>query len=163
MGAHRHPPAPAEEFQGLLDWIDDLGIRDEIPEVFFLEMAVERKEISLADIGHDPEVTAICEVARGAFHTIASKVSGEEFFLGAQRRGLQCGVVNTISDVLADEHFRRRGFFVPQRIPGRLEPVTFPGPPFRMSGTPCGVRRPAPGPGQDNTQPLPLNDGTGNQ
>ena len=60
----------------------------------------------------------------------------------AQDRKLGITALNTTLDVLADEHFRARGFWQPVEHPvaGRYET---PGPPFRMADGWC-LRRPAP-------------------
>jgi crotonobetainyl-CoA:carnitine CoA-transferase CaiB-like acyl-CoA transferase len=142
-------PRTAREFRGLLDWIKELGMLADVPESFFLEMAVEMGHISLADIGRDPVVTEICSVARQALHDIAARLDGQAFFLGAQRHGLQAGVVNSVGDIFADLHFRERGFFVDLDIPG-VGTVKAPGPPFRMTATPWRIGGPPPRLGQDN-------------
>jgi crotonobetainyl-CoA:carnitine CoA-transferase CaiB-like acyl-CoA transferase len=142
-------PRTAREFRGLLDWLKELGMLADVPESFFLEMAVEMGEISLAEIGRDPVVTEICSVARQSLHDIAARLDGQDFFISAQRHGLQAGVVNTVSDILADPHLRERGFFVDLDVPG-VGTVRAPGPPFRMSATPWRIAGPAPGLGQDH-------------
>ena len=146
-------PRTAREFRGLLDWIDELGMLADVPESFFLEMAIEMGEISLAAIGRDPVVTEICSVARQSLHDIAARLDGYDFFIGAQRHGLQSGVVNTISDIFADPHFRARGFFADLDVPG-AGAVKAPGAPFRMSATPWRIASPAPRLGQDDDSVL---------
>jgi crotonobetainyl-CoA:carnitine CoA-transferase CaiB-like acyl-CoA transferase len=44
---------------------------------------------------------------------LAATQTQREFYHNAQRRGLLSMPINDIADVLADEHLRARGFFVP--------------------------------------------------
>jgi len=48
-------PQAAVDFQNILEWLDELELRDSAPEVFFLELGVERGGIDLANATNDPE------------------------------------------------------------------------------------------------------------
>jgi crotonobetainyl-CoA:carnitine CoA-transferase CaiB-like acyl-CoA transferase len=74
-----------------------------------------------------------------------------DVFYAAQQRRFIYGVVQSPGEVLADEHVRARGYFVPVDHPV-LGTVEFPGAPFNMNGTPWKVRRPAPTLGQHNSE-----------
>ena len=74
-----------------------------------------------------------------------------DVFYAAQKRRFIYGVVQSPGEVLADEQFRARGYFVPVEHPV-LGTVEFPGAPFNMIGTPWEVRRPAPTLGQHNSE-----------
>jgi crotonobetainyl-CoA:carnitine CoA-transferase CaiB-like acyl-CoA transferase len=75
----------------------------------------------------------------------------QEIMERAQAARVLATAVNTPEDVLRDEHFRARGFFVEveHAIAGR---VTQPGAPFRLSETPWSIRRPAPRLGEHNLE-----------
>lgn len=143
-------PRVAREYSALIEWLDALGLRDDFPDAIFLEMAVERGEIPLSEIGHDPVITEICRAARDAFHLIASRVTGHDFFIGAQSRGLQAGVVNTVADLVDDPQYAARGFLVERDEPELGGAVVYPGAPFRMSKTPWRLAGRAPHLGEHN-------------
>ena len=73
----------------------------------------------------------------------------EEVLTAAQREGLPCGPVLTTDQVLSNEQFRAREFFVDifHQDAGTL---AYTGPPFRLSDAPRQEDRPAPRLGQHN-------------
>lgn len=104
------PPRSAKEFAAMLSWLDELGLRDEYPESFFLEMGVERGGIKMGEIRTDVEATAVFNAGREALRFVAERLSAYEFFVGAQRAGLAAGIVYSPEEVVADPHFVARGF-----------------------------------------------------
>lgn len=135
------PPRRAEEFQKLLEWLDDLGLRDEFPDSFFLELGAGRERINTGDIGRDPEATEIFRAARDGLGFVASHLTLQEFFEGAQARGLACGAVYTPEEALTNEHFVARGFPASVRHDDLGRDVTYPGAPFPMPASPLRVTR----------------------
>ena len=75
--------------------------------------------------------------------------TSEEVLTAAQREGLPCGPVLTTDQVLTNEHFRDREFFVDIIHPD-AGTLAYTGPPFRLSDVPRGEDRPAPRLGQHN-------------
>ena len=66
---------------------------------------------------------------------------------------IPCVPVRTVDEVLADPQLNSRDYF--QEIPSPdAGSYRYPGPPYRMSGTPCRVVRPAPALGQHNQEVL---------
>lgn len=135
------PPRRAEDFRAVLDWLDELGLRDEMPEAFFLEMGTERPELRLDQVGADPEVTAIFAAGRDALNLIASRVAAYDYFIGAQNRGLSCGIVYSPEEVLQDPHFQARGFPVEVHHEQLGRDVVYPGAPFIMPRSPWRISR----------------------
>ncbi len=72
-----------------------------------------------------------------------------EMFFAAHQKRFIYGVVQSPEEVLADEQFKHRGYFVEIDHPV-VGPITYPGAPFLMEDTPWEVRRPAPTLGQHN-------------
>ncbi len=73
----------------------------------------------------------------------------EEVFRLCKEHGVPFAPVRDFQEVLEDDNFRQRDFFVD--IDGPWEqPVKFPGAPFRFSETPWSLQRPAPQLGQHN-------------
>jgi hypothetical protein len=124
------PPHSAQDFQRLTDWLDELGLADEFPEAFFLTMGVERGGVHYQDLGDDAEAIAIYAAGRDALCFIASRLPAREFFVGAQSRDFQCGVIYAPEEAIGDEHFRSRGFPVAVHHPELGRDVIYPGAPF---------------------------------
>lgn len=66
-----------------------------------------------------------------------------------QAKGVPCTPVNTPAEFSRDPHMNARGFFTEIEHPA-LGRHSYLAPPYRMSGTPCVVRRPAPLLGEHN-------------
>ena len=136
-------PRRPHEFRGLVAWMRDLGLADELPEMVFLEMGAARERLELGDIGRDDETTAIFAAAREAMAFIATRVSAVDYFLGAQRAGIPVGVVYSPEEAFEDEHFVARGF--PTEVDhGGGRRVRYPGAPYRFEKTPWSIQCRAP-------------------
>jgi crotonobetainyl-CoA:carnitine CoA-transferase CaiB-like acyl-CoA transferase len=68
-----------------------------------------------------------------------------------QAKGVPCTPVNSPVDFYEDPHIKDRGFFIQNEHPviGRY---SYPGPPYRLSATPCFTGRSAPLLGQHNRE-----------
>jgi len=143
------PPRSAKEFRILIDWIDDLGWRDEIPGVALLELAEERGGVSMADLAGNPLVAEIFGAGRDALGAIASRLTAYEFFHQGQQRGMALPVIYAPEEVMEDPHFRARGFAVTLDHEDLGRPVTYPGAPWAMDVSPWRLRRHAPRLGED--------------
>lgn len=138
------PPRSAREFRILIDWVDELGLRDELPEVALLELGEENGGINMADMFEDPLVAEIFGAGRDVLVAIASRLTAYEFFVQGQRRGMALPVIYAPEEVMEDPHFRARGFAVTMDHDGLGRPVTYPGAPFVMEASPWRLRRHAP-------------------
>lgn len=146
------PPRSAKEFKGLLDLLEELGLRDGFEEAFFLEEGIKRGSISFADIFDDPEVMAIFGAGRNAICLIAEKLPSVEFFTRLQDVGISCGVIYSPEDVLSDPHFLERGFPVEVHHEDLDRTFVYPGAPFKSSISPWRISRRAPHAGEHNDQ-----------
>ena len=145
------PPRSSRDFAVVLDWLDDLGLRDRFEEVFFLEMGVDREEpVHLSMVGQDPEATAIFGAGRDAVRFIAENVTAYEFFIGAQERGLAVGIIYSPEEVLADPHFIERGFPVEVEHEDLGRSFTYLGAPYIAPKSPYRIRHRAPHVGEHN-------------
>ncbi|TMA43968.1 MAG: CoA transferase [Deltaproteobacteria bacterium] len=79
--------------------------------------------------------------------------SVHELYEAAQRRRIPFAPVSTMGDLLASPHLRARGFFATLAHPV-AGPVTMPGAPYKLSGTPWQLRTPAPTLGQHTADVL---------
>jgi crotonobetainyl-CoA:carnitine CoA-transferase CaiB-like acyl-CoA transferase len=141
------PPRTGAEVAHLVQWIDDLGLRDELPLTVLLEMAIEQGGIDLSKL-HDDEFTQECyRAARDSIAMIASKLTSQEFFIDGQTRGFAVGPIMAPDEVMVDEHLVARGFPTPVHQQQLGRDVIHPGLPIRFVGTP-GRIRPAPLPRQ---------------
>jgi benzylsuccinate CoA-transferase BbsE subunit len=138
------PPRAGRDVQALISWIDDLGLREEFGMVALLEIAVEAGGIDLARLQEDPLVQECYRAARAALAFIAAHLSGYEFFIQGQRRGLPVGVIYAPEEVMADPHMVDRGFPTAVFQPQLGRDVLHPGAPVRFQTTPWHLSRPAP-------------------
>jgi benzylsuccinate CoA-transferase BbsE subunit len=148
------PPHSRKDYETVLEWLTTLGLADEFPETFFLQFGVERGGVSFRDLGSDPEVDAIDGAGREALAFIALHLTAHEFFLQAQERDLQCGVVYAPEEAMADEHFRARGFPVQVHHPELGRDITYPGAPFRDSESRWQIHRRPPLVGEHTAEVL---------
>ena len=132
------------EYQATLDWLDDLGVRDDFELAPFLEMGIDYPVITAALIATDPIVLEIASAAREAQAFVASRVTAYDFFVSAQRRGLAAGVVYSPEEVFDDPHFIAREWPVTVEHPELGRSFTYPGQPYRLTGTPWAIRSRAP-------------------
>jgi crotonobetainyl-CoA:carnitine CoA-transferase CaiB-like acyl-CoA transferase len=146
------PPRTPAEFGRLHQWVLDLGLSEEFPEVFLLEMGMQREALDLSRIGQDEEVTAIFAAGRDAIVLIATRLPAADFFRQAQERGIPVGVIYAPEEVLDDPHFRARGFAVEVDHPEIGRAVTYPGAPYRFARTPWRIARRAPRLGEHNAE-----------
>jgi crotonobetainyl-CoA:carnitine CoA-transferase CaiB-like acyl-CoA transferase len=138
------PPRSADEFRCVLEWLDQIGARSDFDDVALLEIGVERGGVQIHEIFQDVEAMAVFGAGREAIQFIAERVSAYEFFVGAQSRGLPCGIVYAPDEVLSDPHFVARGFPVTVHHEQIGRDVTYPGAPFAMPRSPWRISRPAP-------------------
>ncbi|MEQ8263926.1 CoA transferase [Pseudohaliea sp.] len=148
------PPRTPKEFRSLRDWVLELGLQDEFPELVFLEMAMELEYVDQGKIGVDDAVTAMCAAGRDALVLIASRLPAYDFFRGGQDRGFSVGVIYSPEEVMDDLHFRDRGFPTAVEHPELGASFEYPGVPYRLNGSPCEVSRRAPLLGEHNEEVL---------
>jgi crotonobetainyl-CoA:carnitine CoA-transferase CaiB-like acyl-CoA transferase len=147
-------PRTPEEFGRLRQWVLDLGLAEEWPEVFLLELGTKRENMDLSRIGLDEEVTAIYTAGREALVMIASKLPAGEYFRQAQERSIPVGVIYSPEEVLADPHFQARGFPVQVEHPELGRAIAYPGAPYRFTRSPWRIQRRAPRLGEHRTELL---------
>ncbi len=73
-----------------------------------------------------------------------------DMYFAANEKRFTYGVIQSPKEVLGDEQLKHRGFFVEIDHP-IVGPLTYPGAPFLMDGTPWDVKSPAPTLGQHNS------------
>jgi hypothetical protein len=133
------PPRTSRQFEILLNWLRDLGLDEEFPETVFLEMGVQHPVLDITQLGLDDEVTAIAYAAREGLALPAGKMSGRDFFVGAQSAGLPVGIVYSPEEAFEDEH-KARGFPGEVAQPQLGRKVR----PYAFEKTPWVISRPAP-------------------
>lgn len=148
------PPRKPAEFAKLLGWLRALGLEAQLPEAVFLQMGAQRESIDLSRIGQDEEITAIFAAGREAMNFIASRVSAQEFFLGAQRAGLAVGAILSPEEAYEDEHFRARGFAVEVHHPEHGRSFSYPGAPYALQRGAWRISRRAPRLGEHTEEVL---------
>jgi crotonobetainyl-CoA:carnitine CoA-transferase CaiB-like acyl-CoA transferase len=131
----------ASNYQTAIDWMGELGIADEFPDLFFLQMGVDRGGVSMKSLGRDVEATEIYRAGREALYAIAAKVTAPEFFVYAQSRGIACAAVYAPDECLEDAQFKFRGYPMQVEHPELGRSFTYPGIAFTGDFIPDGIRR----------------------
>ena len=137
-------PRTPKEFAMMLDWLDEVGLRDEFPLSALLEMGAGMERIDLSQIEHDPMLAEILGAAREVAAFLCERLNAYDVFRGSQSRGMASGVVYSPDEALADPHVVARGFPVSIEHEELGRSFTYPGVPYKFSGTPCAVGGRAP-------------------
>jgi len=137
-------PRTPREFAGLLAWVREFGVDEELPEHTFLELAANSDFIDLAKIGVDDEVTAIFTAARESLALLASKLDSMSYFHRAQQAGISVGVIYAPEEAYEDPHFVDRGFQVQVDHPELGRAFRYPGAPYKFQESPWQIQRRAP-------------------
>ena len=107
-------------------------------------MGGQRERIDLSQIGQDDEITAIFGAGREALTFLASRLSAQEFFVGAQKAGLALGAIYSPEEAFEDPHFVARGFQVEVDHPELGRTVRYPGAPYAFEKSRWAISRRAP-------------------
>ncbi len=145
-------PRTPPELGRLLRWLEEAGLKDELPEAIFLEMGAERDQIDLSRIFEDDEARAIFSAARDAMVLLASRLTSVEYFRGAQRAGMAAGVIYAPEEAFEDEHFVARGFQQELEHEDLGRSFRYPGAPYQFEKSPWALRRRAPHLGEHNDE-----------
>lgn len=142
-------PRTGREFQQLLAWLDELGLRSQFGDLVFLEMGAELDRVDVSRVGVDPVMTEIYASGRSAAVFIANHLGAYDFFVQGQRHGLTCGIIYAPEEVMTDPHFMSRGF--PVRVDDDVlgTSYTTAGAPFLSNRTSFTISR-APAVGEHN-------------
>ncbi|HXY93440.1 MAG TPA: CoA transferase [Acidimicrobiia bacterium] len=138
------PPRHVKDFASLRDWVDECGFRDEFGDIVLLDLAVERGGISLGELREDPLISEIYGAGRSALVFLAEHMTPEEFFVGAQQRGLAVGAVWSPEEAFTNEHVVARGFPVEVDHDDLGRSFAYPGAPFIAPRSPWRISRRAP-------------------
>ncbi|HIG44437.1 MAG: CoA transferase [bacterium] len=151
------PPRFPKEFKSLLNWMKEIGLSEDFPEVIFLEMgAAWDGPFDLSMIGEDETITAIFMAGRQALVKIANSVGAYEFFTGCQQAGLSVGLIYSPEEAFEDEHFKARGFQVSVEHDDLDRTVIYPGAPYRLPQSPWSISRRAPHLGEHTEEIMAL-------
>jgi len=148
------PPRSQRDFESLVEWIENLGYRDEFAETMLLDLAVERGGVSIAEMATDDLARDIFGAGREALNFIAERIPAHDFFIGGQTRGLACGVVASPDEAFETEHIKARSFQVEVAHEELGRSVRYPGAPFLMSASPWRITRRAPHVGEHDAEIL---------
>ena len=75
-----------------------------------------------------------------------------ELYHEGQRRHIPLAPINTPADIMGSEQLAHREYFVRVPHPQRGEPLLMPGAPYKLTGTPWRITRPAPRLGEHNAE-----------
>ncbi|HEY7679867.1 MAG TPA: CoA transferase, partial [Terriglobia bacterium] len=86
----------------------------------------------------------------GVIGSFFGEITKAEYLKGVAERGMLGYPISSADDIFHDDQLAARNFWEAVKVPGRDEPVQFPGALARFSEMECRIRRPAPTLGQHN-------------
>jgi crotonobetainyl-CoA:carnitine CoA-transferase CaiB-like acyl-CoA transferase len=132
------------EYTAILDWLADIGLREEFELTPFLEMGAAGIEVNSRTLREDPVVLQVVMSVREAQEFVAGRLDAYEYFVSAQRRGITAGVVYSPDDLFDDPHLVARGWPTEVEHPELGRSYTYAGAPYLFHGTPWQIRTRAP-------------------
>ena len=148
-------PRRPGQIRTLLDWLDEIGIREEFESWPLLELGANLDhDITMAGIQEGGEDAMIYGAVRDSLVFIAEHITAYEFFVGTQSRDMQCGLIYSPDEVVEDRHFLERGWPTSVEHPELGETFIYPGAPYRMPASPWQIYRRAPLLGEHTTEVL---------
>jgi crotonobetainyl-CoA:carnitine CoA-transferase CaiB-like acyl-CoA transferase len=131
----------------------ETGLYDKFDQAALLDFAASRGgDLNLSKIGEDEEEAAIANAAREAMNFMAENLDPYDYFVGAQERGIQVGIIYAPEDVIEDPHFVARGFPTEVEHPELGKSFTYPGAPYQFRGSPWAISRRPPLIGEHNAE-----------
>src|SRR5262249_41218850 len=137
-------PRSPGDFAALVDWLADLGLRDEFPLTFLLEMAAALEVIDASAVATDPLLAELMGAVREVAVFFCERLDSYEVFAGYQSRGMAAGLVYSPDEAIVDPHVQARGLMVDVSHPELGRSFAYAGVPYRFSRTPCAVPTRAP-------------------
>ena len=135
-------PRYPEQFAAVIEWLRSLDLLDQLEEAPLLEIAAGLDHmLDHGKVTEDGEVAALLGAGRAAMTLLSTHLDAYEFFAAAQERGFQVGIVYAPEEVVADPHFRARGFPTEVEHPELGRSFTYPGAPYQFRGSPWAIRR----------------------
>ena len=138
------PARRGRDFQQMLAWLEECGLLEDFPTAPMLEMGAAQDRIDLFKLRTDPAVREMFQAARDAVVVLASSMTAQEFFDGAQDRGFQVGIIYSPEEVMENPHFQARGFPTEVEHPELDRSFTYAGAPYLFHGSPWSISRRAP-------------------
>ncbi len=128
--------------QPLREWLASEGMAGDLFDKKWDQIFLEGIPVTVEMKQHIDDVF-------GAFAISRSK---DQIMLEAQKRGVQVAKVQTVPDVIEDEHLRQRGYFVEVEHPELNDTILFGGAPFKSVEMSWEYRRRAPLIGEHNQE-----------
>jgi crotonobetainyl-CoA:carnitine CoA-transferase CaiB-like acyl-CoA transferase len=148
-------PRRPDQIRTLMEWMETLDFKTQFEEWPLLEVGANLDhDITIASIQEGGEDAVIFGAVRNALVYVAEHVSAYDFFVGAQSRDMQCGIIYTPDEVIEDRHIRERGFPTEVVHPELGETFIYPGAPYKMPASPWAISRRAPLLGEHNAEVL---------
>ena len=124
-------------FRVWVDWMDSHGLAQDLTDSKYIDPSVLEQSQE-----------HMIEVVKNFF----ANVTQDEAYHGGQERGFLIGAVNAAEDLLADLHWRDRGYFVEVEHPELGTSFTYPGTSAIYSKSPWQISRRAPLIGEHNQE-----------
>jgi len=142
----------------LVQWMDQEGMAEDLTSPQW-QQAFAQVDLRLitqllvsADLSQAQELIPRFRYVDGIIQRFVRSKRKQELYEEGQRRGLLVAPVNTPQDVLENRQLRERGFFQEVEHPELGSVIAYPGPPYRLHGTPARIWRRPPRLGEHNRQ-----------
>jgi crotonobetainyl-CoA:carnitine CoA-transferase CaiB-like acyl-CoA transferase len=140
----------------LLQWMIDEGAAEDLTEEPYHDMCVNLNMPFLTGLARNPativdKIQVLSHIDQVLRRFIAGKGKWE-MYEGAQRRRLLFGIVSTPEDIVKNPQLQHRRWLTPVEHGELQDTLQYPGPPYRLSETPWGIRRRPPSLGEHNQE-----------
>jgi crotonobetainyl-CoA:carnitine CoA-transferase CaiB-like acyl-CoA transferase len=132
-------PAGQKTNRALTEWMDSKGMAPDFMKTKNWD-AFEVATMTQAEV----------DQMEGVIGSFFGEITKAEYLKGVAERGMLGYPISSADDIFHDDQLAARNFWEAVKVPGRDEPVQFPGALARFSEMECRIRRPAPALGQHN-------------
>ena len=144
-------------FEGLLALMDELGYQSDLreePWASFVRESMNRQFLLMAmqDPARLAELTDKLQHVGEVLDDFFRRFPKRDLYEIGQKHRLLIGMVSTPQDISESHQLNARDWFVEIDDPGRGRRLRYPGPPWKLHGTPAALRRPAPLLGEHNDE-----------
>ena len=130
------PPRRPEHFAAVYQWLEEIGLLPEFPQAELLKLAAESEPIMPWQLAEDEFARAKFQAGREAMTFLAERLNAYDFFVQAQQRNFQVGIIYSPEEALEDPHFQARGITVSVEHEDLGRAFRYPGAPIHFSKSP---------------------------
>ncbi|HYM16730.1 MAG TPA: CoA transferase, partial [Dehalococcoidia bacterium] len=140
----------------MLDWMNREGLAEDLNDEPYKGIIAQLNLRFLTTLMNEPEklperLKALAHM-HGVFSRFCKSMGKWTIYEEGQKQRLMFGIVSTPDDIVNSPQLVARGWLTDVRHDDTGETLRYPGPPYRLSGTPWSIRRRPPLPGEHNVE-----------